>query len=198
MACIWLSFLSKKANIWGAEHPLCALYAHPPTCRASPYFANFVCSKRKPLLQMVLLSALNGGFLSSLVVMMAPTFSLCSLSLSLMLFLSSLHFLVPTDPESTRTHLSPHLFSMTEKRRWLLSLILPLTHILGTFKRGPSEFSRAILHSARPAYGRDECRSVLSLENVWYIQKSLVEMIMDSGGILVPVWIGRAVGWFHC
>lgn len=187
MKCIWLSSLSKKANIWGggAEHPLCALYAHPPTCRVSPYFADIVCSERKPLLQMVLLSALNGGFLRSLVVM---TFSLCSLSCN---------FLAPTEPESTKTQLSPHLFSTTEKRRWLLSLILPLMHILGTFKRGPSEFSRAVWYSARPAYGRDECRSVLLLENVWYIQKSLVEMIMDSGGILGPVWIGWAAGWFH-
>lgn len=44
-----------------------------------------LCREKKPLLQMVLLSALNGGFLSSLVVMMAPTFTLFSLSYSLFL-----------------------------------------------------------------------------------------------------------------
>lgn len=71
-------------------------------------------------------------------------------------------------------------------------------HILGISIRGPSEFSRAILHSARPTYGRDECRSVLLVENVGYFQKSLIEIIMDSGGILGSVWIGRAVDWFCC
>lgn len=43
---------------------------------------------------------------------------------------------------------------------------ITLTHILGPSKRGPSEFSRAVLHSVRAAYGRNECRSVLLLENV--------------------------------
>lgn len=154
---MWLSFLSQEPNIWGAEHLLCALYTHPPTSRASPsYSANAVCSERKPLLQMVLLSALNGGFLSSLVVMMAPT---CSLALYFPFL--SVFFLAPTDPESTKTHLSPHLFSTTQKRKWLISLLR--MHIFGTYKGGGGalEFSRTVLHSARPAYGGDECRSVL-------------------------------------
>lgn len=119
--CIRLSFLSKKANIWGVEHSLRALSAHHPTHteRASPYFANTVCGERKPLLQMVLLSALSGGFLSSLVVMMAPTFSVSLLSCTFPFL--SVFYLALTDPESTKTHLYPHLFSATEKRWWLLS-----------------------------------------------------------------------------
>lgn len=89
---IHLTFFTVKANICGAEHLLCSLCTHPPTCRASlSYFAYVVCHERKPLLQMVQLSALNWGFLSSLVVIMALTCFLCSLShfsSTLCLFLS--------------------------------------------------------------------------------------------------------------
>lgn len=168
---MWLSFLSQEPNIWGAEHLLCALYTHPPTSRASPsYSANAVCSERKPLLQMVLLSALNGGFLSSLVVMMAPT---CSLALYFPFL--SVFFLAPTDPESTKTHLSPHLFSTTQKRKWLISLLR--MHIFGTYK-GVEGWGGGRQNLAGPfciqpgrlmaGMNADQC---FLLENVWYIQK---------------------------
>ena len=82
-----------EGKICEVEHLLCCLHTHPPTCRASAsYFANVVCSERKPLLQMVQLSALNRGFVRSLVVKMALTCYLCSphtFPLLLCLFLSS-------------------------------------------------------------------------------------------------------------
>lgn len=125
------------------------------------------CSEKEPLLQMVLLSALNGRFLSSLVVMMAPTFSLCSLSYSLTPFLSFLSFslLQPTLRALKDTCLLIS-FQQLRKEDDFSLLFCPLMHILGTFKKGPSEFSKAVLYSAWPAYGRDECRSVLLHENV--------------------------------
>lgn len=81
-----VTFFPTKAgkHLGGTEHSLCPLNKHSPTCRASPDFLDMVGSESKSLLQMVPLSGLNGGFWRSLVAVIAPTFSLCSLLLSLL------------------------------------------------------------------------------------------------------------------
>lgn len=151
-------FAMKECKHLRAEDPLCPLSTHPPTREAYPCFANEVCTKRKLLLQIVLLSVLRGGFLSSLMVMMAHTFPLYSL----FLFLPSLSFffLLPTLSALKDTCLLMS-FQRQRKEDDFPLVFYPIMNILGTLKSGPSEFSRAVLYSGRPAYSRNECRSVL-------------------------------------
>lgn len=92
---MWLSFdffLYQRRQTSGGQniYSVLSIHIHPHVERLLLTLPSLVCSERKLLLQIVLLSALNGGFLSSLVVMMAGS-HLLSL-LSLVLFLSSLPF----------------------------------------------------------------------------------------------------------
>lgn len=120
-----------------------------------------MCTSRKLLLQIVLLSVLRGGFLSSLMVMMAHTFSLYSL-LQFPSPLCLFSLLQPTLSALTDTCLLMS-FQRQRKEDDFPLVFYPIMNILGTLKCGPSEFSRAVLYSGRPAYGRNECRSVLYL-----------------------------------